>query len=227
MDDFEIFGAEVAAARLTELLRQVRPGAARLDPDGRPLLSPPVATTHDRLDGQSMAGSTLVVFGAYGTPWSRPLERVLAAVRERNLVVWRHFPDPDAHPRAAMLALAAEAAAARSKFWALTREMLRMRHDDPVDLHAAMLRAGVDPEHAIATMQAGTGTERILDDVASALASGVEYSPTLFVNGERHRGELEPAAVAAALERGRLMPPTPAPATGPAVAGRGSPPRRG
>ena len=69
-----------------------------------------------------------------------------------------------------------------------------MRHGDPADLHAAMLRAGLDPEHAIETMQAGTGTERILDDVASALASGVEYVPTLFVNEQRYPGELDAAA---------------------------------
>jgi 2-hydroxychromene-2-carboxylate isomerase len=203
MDAFEIFGAEDAAAHLTALLGQVRPGEARLDSDGRPLLCPPVVTTRDRFDGMPMAGSTLVVFGAYGTPWSKPLERVLTGVRERHLIVWRHFPGPDAHPRAAMLALAAEAAAARSKFWTLTREMLRLRHDDPADLHAAMLRAGLDPERAIAAMQAGTGTERIVDDVASALASGVAYSPTLFVNGERYAGELEPDAVTAALENGK------------------------
>jgi predicted DsbA family dithiol-disulfide isomerase len=98
-----------------------------------------------------------------------------------------------------MFALAGEAAAVRGRFWALTRERLRMRHEDPADLHAAMLRAGLDPQDAIDTMQAGTGTERILDDLASALASGVEYSPTLFANGERYTGALDPDAVMAAL----------------------------
>jgi hypothetical protein len=199
MDDLEVFGAETAAARLTDRIEHVREDAPRFDAGGRAQLSPPVVTRHDRFDGAPLTGSALVVFGAFGTPWSEPLERVLAGVRGRHLVVWRHFPDPQAHPRAPMFALAAEAAAARSRFWALAREMLRMRHDDPADLHEAMVRAGVDPEHAIATMQAGTGTERIVEDVASALASGVAYSPTLFVNGDRYEGELDPAAVTAAL----------------------------
>src|SRR4051794_232445 len=100
MDTFDIFGAEDAAARLADLLAQGAPRAARLDPDGRPLLSPPVATTRDRFDGVPMAGSALVVYGAFGTPWSKPLQHVLAAARERHLIVWRHFPDADAHPRA-------------------------------------------------------------------------------------------------------------------------------
>jgi Thioredoxin len=201
MDTFEIFGAEEAAARARELVAQVRPRAARLEPDGRPLLSPPVDVTHDHWDGVAPTGSTLVVFGAYGTPWSKSLERVLAEARHRHLVVWRHYPDPEAHPHAAMFALAAEAGASLGKFWALTHEMLRMRHNDPAALHDAMLRAGVDPDRAIVLMQAGTGTERIVDDVASARASGVEYeAPTLFVNGRRYDGELDPAAVVAALD---------------------------
>ena len=63
-----------------------------------------------------------------------------------------------------------------------------------------MLRAGLDPERALEAMRAGTGADRIVDDVASAVASGVTYSPALFVNGERYPGELDPAAVTAALE---------------------------
>jgi hypothetical protein len=202
MDDFDIFGAEDAAARLAELIQSARPDASRLASDHRPLLSPPVVLTRDHVDGFGLAQSTLVVFGAYGTAWSKPLGRVLADARQRHLLVWRHYPDPAAHPHAAMFALAAEAAAARGKFWALTRAMLRMRHDDPADLHAAMLRAGVDPQRAIATMQQGTGTRRIVDDVSSALASGVDRSPTLFMNGERYTGELDPGAVTAALQNG-------------------------
>ena len=49
-------------------------------------------------------------------------------------------------------------------------------------------------------MRAGTGTDRIVDDVASALASGVAFSPALFINGERYDGEPASRAVSAALE---------------------------
>jgi 2-hydroxychromene-2-carboxylate isomerase len=168
------------------------------------LLSPPFDPDRDRVEGPPSARATLVVFGAHGTAWSRPLGRVLAFVRERHLttvqVGWRHDPEPATHTRAAVLALAAEAAAASSRFWALTRELLELRHYDPADLHAAILRAGLDPGRTLADMREGTGTARIVDDVASALASGVAYSPALFVNGERYQGELDPGAVSAALE---------------------------
>src|SRR5213592_3473210 len=91
MDDFEVFGAEAAAARLAKLIHSARPVAPRLAADDRRLLSPPVVPTRDHFDGFALAESALVVFGAYGTPWSKPLGRVLAAVRERHLLVWRRY----------------------------------------------------------------------------------------------------------------------------------------
>jgi hypothetical protein len=203
-EDVDLFGAEEVAARLAERIELVPAGAVRLADDGRALLAPPFAATRDRVDGPPSPGASLVVFGAHGTPASRPLGSLLAHVRERYpttvAVAWRHYPDPVAHPRATVLALAAEAAAAVGKFWPFTRELLQMRHDDPADVHAAMLRASADPARAAEAMRAGTGADRIVDDVASALASGVTYTPALFVNGERYRGDLDPAAVSAALE---------------------------
>ena len=143
------------------------------------------------------------MFGAFGTPGSRPLGRVIERVREDHIatarIAWRHFPDPGAHPHAVMLALAAEAAAARGLFWALTRELLRLRHDDPVDQHGALIRAGLDPERTLDAKRAGTGADRIAADVASAMGSGVAFTPALFLNGERYDGELDAAAVSAAV----------------------------
>jgi Thioredoxin len=199
----DLFGAEAAAAQLVARLDQVPPGAAERADDGRRLLSPPFAPDHDRIDGSAWAQSTLVVFGAFGTPTSRPLGELLTSLREQHAgtlrVAWRHHPDPAAHPRAAILALAAEAGASLHRFWPLAHELLRLRHDDPRDLRTALLHAGIDPRRALDAMRAGTGIDRIVDDVASARASGVTFSPALFVNGEQYRGELDPAAVSAAL----------------------------
>jgi Thioredoxin len=206
-DDFDLFGAEAAAGDLTKRIEHgiehVQPSDVRLAADGRLLLSPPFDVDRDRVAGLRQARATLVVFAAYGTPASRPLANLLTRVRAHApttvSVAWRHHPDPVAHPRAVLLALAAEAAGARGRFWTLTRELLRMRHHDPADLHAALVRVGLDPERTIDSMRAGTGADRIVADVASARASGVTYSPALFVNGERYRGELDPAAVSAAM----------------------------
>jgi 2-hydroxychromene-2-carboxylate isomerase len=202
--DDDLFGAEAAARSLVEKIALLRP-PERHAADHPGMLRPAFTLDHDRVEGPADAPRTLVVFGAFGAPSSRALGRLLAHVREHHAagvrLAWRHYPDPTAHPRAATLALAAEAAAADGRFWALARELLELRHDDPRDLHGAMVRAGLDPERAIAAMRAGVGADRIVADVASAQDSGVMFAPTLFLDGECYRGELEAAALSDALSR--------------------------
>jgi hypothetical protein len=202
----DALGAEQAVLTLADRIRALRPAAARFAVDGRALLTPPLSGTRDHIDGPEWAASSLVVFGAFGTPAARPLGHLLERLRQAHpaslCVAWRHFPDPDAHPHATGLALAAEAAATEARFWPMTHALLELRHDDPRDLHAAARRAGVDFDRLLALMRAGAGAERVLHDVESAFASGVAFSPALFVNGARFGGELDADAVWAALEPG-------------------------
>jgi hypothetical protein len=199
------YGAEETAARVAERLIRVEPHAARVAEGGEILLTPALAPAHDRIAGPASGRATLVVFGAHGTRSSRPLGALLHAVRQRHPatigVAWRHYPDPAAHPRAVLLALAVEAAAEAGRFWTLTRELLRLRHHDPGDLHSAIVRSSLDPERTLEAMRSAAGEDRIAGDVASALASGVTAAPALFIAGERYRGELRVAPVLAAIER--------------------------
>jgi hypothetical protein len=197
------FGADDAAARLNERLARLRPPEPG-EPGYGPGLWPPVSRERDRIEGPASPAATLLVFGAHATPEASGLRRVLEHVREHDItmvaIVWRHFPHPQAHPQAGMFALAAEAAAARQRFWALTMELLRVHHSTPADLDAALRRVELDPERTVETMQTGLGSDRIVADAQSALASGVLHSPTLFINGALYRGDIEPQAVCRALD---------------------------
>src|SRR3954469_1562980 len=149
------YGVEGTAARVAARLARVEPHAPRVADDGKILLTPSLAPAHDRIAGPAWGPATVVVFGAHGTPWSRSLGAVLDAIRRRHLmtvgVAWRHHPDPVAHPRAVVFALAVEAAAESGRFWTLTRELLRLRlrHHDPDDLHAAIVRSSLDPDRVL------------------------------------------------------------------------------
>jgi hypothetical protein len=204
-DDTDRFGAEDAAVELAERLGRLEPRPARVADDGTVLLTPSLTPGHDRIEGPAAGAATVVVFGAHGTPSSRSLGGLLDAIRRQHPatvgVAWRHYPDPAAHPRAVVLALAVEAAAQAGRFWTLTRELLRLRHHDPGDLHDAIVRSSLDPDHTLELMRRGAGADRIADDVASARSSGVTFAPALFIAGERYRGELAAALVLAAIER--------------------------
>jgi hypothetical protein len=203
-DDTDRFGAEAAAAQLAERLARIEPHPARVADDGRLLLTPPLVAGHERVEGPASGPATVVVFGAHGTPSSRSLGALLDEIRRRHPatvgIAWRHYPDPAAHPSAVVLALAVEAAARAGRFWTLTRELLRLRHYDPGDLHDAIVRSSLDPEHILEVMRRGEGADRIADDVASALSSGVTFAPALFIAGERYRGELRPEPVLGAID---------------------------
>jgi protein-disulfide isomerase len=180
------FGAEDAATRLSERLVRLRPPEPG-EPGYGPGLWPPVSREHDRIEGPQSPAATLLVFGAHATPEARNLHRVLEHVREHDVarvaIAWRHFPHPQANPQAVMFALAAEA-----------------HHHAPADLDAALRRVELDPERTVETMQTGLGGDRIVSDTQSALASGVLFSPTLFINGELYRGDLDPQDVCRALD---------------------------
>ena len=180
---------------------------ATMTANGLPVLTPPLDHSRDHVEGPQWASASLLVFGSYGTPASRRLGTLLQQLREAHpatlRVAWRHLPEPQRHPRAAGLALAAEAAAEEGRFWAMHRALLAMRHDGPEDLHAAARRAGVDFYRLLDRMRAGVGGDRVVADLESAAASGVATVPTVFVNGERFSGRLDATTVWAALQSNR------------------------
>src|SRR2546422_11667440 len=77
----DAYGAEAAAANLAERLARVGSGTVHVADPGLDLLAPPFARDRDRVDGAPWARSTLGVFGAPGTPSSRPPRRGPAAMR--------------------------------------------------------------------------------------------------------------------------------------------------
>ena len=205
MGEYEdVFGAAEAAAALQDRIRALRGRRTPPAAETRAVVTPPLSDRRDHVDGPESASLAMVVFGAYGGPESRALGGLLKRLREAHpaalRVAWRHFADPDANPRSTSLALAAEAAASEGRFWSMNRELLALHHYDLVGVQHAARRAGVDFDRLLSLVRAGVGADRVVDDVASGLASSVLHAPTLFVNGERFDGGLDAEAVWAAMQ---------------------------
>jgi protein-disulfide isomerase len=115
--------------------------------------------------------------------------------------VWRHLPLTDVHPSAQLAAQATECADLQGKFWEM-HDLLLAHQDELTVRH--LLRYAKDLGMEVARfrddLRAGTGTERIAEDVESADLSGVSGTPTFFVNGLRHQGAYDIASLKMAVK---------------------------
>jgi protein-disulfide isomerase len=103
--------------------------------------------------------------------------------------VFRNFPLTKLHPNAQHAAEAAEAAAAQGAFWQMHDRLFERQfalEDHNLSEYATEL--GLDADRITDALQAGTYRARVKDDVLSGLKSGVNGTPTFFINGERYDG---------------------------------------
>ncbi len=167
-------------------------------------LKPPVGA-NDHVQGPAKAPVTLLEYGDYECPYCGEAYRVVKAVQDRLgdqlRFVFRNFPLGEAHPHAEHAAEAAEAAGAQGKFWEmhdLLYENQNALEDEDLARYAKALR--LDMPRFIKEMAGQLYTERVRDDFRSGVRSGVNGTPTFFINGARHDGPFDLASLLAAIE---------------------------
>ena len=106
--------------------------------------------------------------------------------------MFRHFPVVSKHPRARVLAAAAEAVAFQGgddAFWEFHDSLYadQGRLDDP-HLWARVERLGLDLDRFEADRRGDAAAARVDRDFRSGIRAGVMTTPTLFVDGEAHAG---------------------------------------
>jgi protein-disulfide isomerase len=100
------------------------------------------------------------------------------------------------HPNAQLAAEASEAAAAQRSFWEMYDVLLghqgALRLADVADYAREL---GLDSERLVGEVRRGEYRDRVSEDVSSADESGVSGTPTFFINGRRHYGVYDTAAL--------------------------------
>jgi Na+/H+ antiporter NhaA len=170
-------------------------------------LAVPVDPRRDHLRGPLKAPVTVVEYGDFECPYcgrAEPAVRELLADFGDVRYVWRHLPLTDVHPHAQLAAEAAEAAAAQGAFWEM-HDLLLDHQDElrPADLARYAARLGLDTARFGKDLGKRTGAARVAEDVDSADLSGVSGTPTFFINGQRHHGAYDIAALSAAVMAAR------------------------
>ena len=158
-------------------------------------LTPPVGP-EDHVQGLGTRPVTLVEYGDFECPHCGRAHPVVQQL-QRELgdtlrFVFRHFPLREAHPHAEHAAEAAESAAARGgeeAFWEMHDLMFENQEAlNDESLLAYAEAAGVDRTAVAADLAAGAAAARVHRDFRSGVRSGVNGTPTFFVNGRRYDG---------------------------------------
>jgi protein-disulfide isomerase len=164
----------------------------------------------DWVRGPAHAPVTLLEYGDFECPFCGQafweLKRLEQAVGDRVRVVFRHFPLAQAHPHATLAAEAAEAAGAQGKFWEMHDTLFtNQRALERSDLLEYADELGLDRPRFTRALQEHRFLPKVRRDFMEGVRSGVNGTPTIFINGERWNGPYAAAALLAGI-RGHGSP---------------------
>ena len=172
--------------------------------DDRALLRFPV-TERDHAQGPPDAPVTLVEYGDYECPHCGRAYPIIKDVQlrlgERLRFVFRNFPLSEAHPHAEHAAEAAEAAGSQGKYWEMHDTLFehqRALGDRQLVNYAAAL--DLDVARFEEALTSGVHARHVRADFLGGIRSGVNGTPTFFINDVRHDDDWDVDTLTAALE---------------------------
>jgi protein-disulfide isomerase len=170
-----------------------------------PKLAVPVTPERDHIEGPLTAQLTLVEYGDYQCPYCGAaypeVKRVQEKLGTELRFVFRNFPLTNMHEYAMAAAETAEAAAVQGKFWPMhdfLYEHQKTLGDSNVALSYAK-KLGIDTQRFEREIAQHAYQKRIKEDFMGGVRSGVNGTPTFYVNGVRHDGESVAQALIKAL----------------------------
>jgi protein-disulfide isomerase len=147
----------------------------------------------DHIAGSDAALVTLVEYGDYECPFCGRAHTVVRALQRRLgarlRFVFRNFPLAQMHPHALLAAEAAEAAGAQGRFWHM-HDTLYENQDalETPDLLEYASGMDLDLDVFIDDLRRHRFLDRIAAEVRAGEKSGVQGTPTFFINDQRHDG---------------------------------------
>ena len=160
--------------------------------------------TRDHIQGDEHASLTLVEYGDYECPYCGEAYPIVKAVQrhfgKKLRLVFRNFPLSQMHPHAELAAEAAESAEAEGKFWAMHDFLYEHQQAlRPTDLISYATTIGLDAKRVVNELEQRVHMPRVREDFNSGVRSGVNGTPTFFINGARHDGPWDEQGLIAGL----------------------------
>jgi len=171
-----------------------------------PELTLPVGEDRDHIQGPVAAPVTLLEYGDYECPYCGAAYPIVKQVQERMgeqlRFVFRNFPLTTSHPHAEQAAEAAESAAAQGRFWEMHDHLFEhQRHLEAEDLHTYARELGLDVDRFDRELAQHAYVARVHEDFLSGVHSGVNGTPSFYINGRRFDSSYDTDTLLAALQR--------------------------
>lgn len=161
-------------------------------------LKTPVGSA-DHVQGPLDAPIVLLEYGDYECPYCGEaypeLKAVQKAMGDSLCFAFRNFPLSQAHPHAERAAEFAEAAATIGRFWEMHDALYE--HQDALDDRSLARYAkaiGFD-DALVESALRGDYATHIRRDFTGGVRSGVNGTPSLFINGQRYDGPRDAATL--------------------------------
>jgi protein-disulfide isomerase len=161
----------------------------------------------DHIQAPSTAKVTLLEYGDYQCPYCGEAYPIIKKIQKRFgddlRFVFRNFPLTEVHPFAEIGAEIAEAAGAQGKFWEMHDHLYENQwalSNWEFFLKYAETKLRLDSKRMREEVTTHAYTPRIKEDFLSGIKSGVNGTPTLFINDLRHNGDYEYEVLEEAIE---------------------------
>lgn len=160
----------------------------------------------DHLSGPTDAPVTLVEYGDYQCPACGAAYPMIKAIQKRLgtqlRFVFRNMPLNEVHPNAEIAAESAEAAAAQGRFWEMHDALYENQEQLSPELVATLAkRLNLDMTRFEQDLAARRFRDHVKRDFLGGVRSGVNGTPTFFLDGERYDDVLTEHALESALRQ--------------------------
>jgi len=160
----------------------------------------------DHIQGSVDGPIKLLEYGDYECPYCGAAHPIVKAVQNRLgnrlCFAFRNFPLTEVHPHAGRAAQAAEAAGAQGKFWEMHDMLYEHQAElDQADLRHYALNIGLEIYQFNADLSGERFAKKVRADFRGGVRSGVNGTPTFFINELRWDGDwTNPAEFLSALQ---------------------------
>ena len=170
-----------------------------------PGLKPPFSEA-DHYSGNLKSPVQLLEFGDFQCPHCGAAHPMLNEIKKRYgsrlVFIFRHFPLSESHPFAQLAAIASEAAGRQGRFW----EMHDLIFENQAGLNKEMLIGLAQVLHLdMGIFQQNLADpelfEKVESDFESGIISGVNGTPSFYINGDKYNGQYTFQSLSHALDQ--------------------------